>query len=55
MINSTPDLIKNTVTRRISMIGPSLRSEGNREMRVPAGARRNGSHNVEMTDVTGCL
>lgn len=24
-------------------------------MRVPAGARRNGGHNIEMTDVTGCF
>lgn len=24
-------------------------------MRVPAGTRRNGGHNIEITDVTGCL
>lgn len=30
-------------------------AEGDREMRVPAGARRNGGYNIEITNATGCL
>jgi len=30
-------------------------AEGDREMRVPAGARRNGGHNIEITNAIGCL
>lgn len=56
MINSVPGLIKNTVTRRISMTGTfSPPRKGDREMRVPVEMRRNDGHNIEMTDVTGCL